>query len=157
MSCLHCGALTATRFKLKESPRRLEKANQSAPDDDRVWLALADLATRTGRFEEADRWLKRCEQARPDDHAVWKARLEWAKNADRPDELARAASHLPASSFTRARTLELQSWLAARGVTEKPSEPPLTSFWPSSRPNSTPSNDWPTSLHKRAIRNDLPS
>ena len=38
-----------------------------APDDDRVWLALADLATRSGRFEEAGDLLTRCERARPDD------------------------------------------------------------------------------------------
>ena len=106
-------------FQVEGISQALEKAKHSAPNDDRVWLALTDLATRTGRFDEADRWLKRCEQARPDDQSVWKARLEWAKAADRPDELARAASHLPASSFTRARTLELQSWMAARNGDQK--------------------------------------
>ena len=57
----------------------LGKAKQSAPDDDRVWLGLADLATRTGRFDEAGDWLTRCERARPDDPAVWRARLDWAR------------------------------------------------------------------------------
>ena len=51
----------------------LSKANQSAPDDDRVWLGLADVMTRSGRFEEADRWLTRCERASPDDPVV----LRW--------------------------------------------------------------------------------
>ncbi len=37
------------------------KANTGAPDDDRVWLALADVATRSGRFDEANDWLSRCE------------------------------------------------------------------------------------------------
>ena len=81
----------------------LEKAKRAAPDDDRVWLALADLATRAGHFEEADDWLTRCERARPDDRAVWRARLRWARAAGRPDEVVRAASHLPRSSCTQAR------------------------------------------------------
>ncbi|MFI5458430.1 MAG: FG-GAP-like repeat-containing protein [Isosphaerales bacterium] len=92
----------------------LENARRAAPDDDRVWLALADLATRSGRFEEAGEWLTRCERARPDDHAVWRARLEWARAADRPEEVVRASAHLPASSFSKARVLGLRAWLAAR-------------------------------------------
>ena len=57
----------------------------------------------------------RCERARPDDRAVWRARLEWAKAAGRPDEVVRAASHLPASSIvTQAAVLELRAWMAAR-------------------------------------------
>ncbi len=69
----------------------LEKALETAPDDDRVWLGLADLRTRMGRFDEAGEWLTRCERARPDDPAVRLARLGWAKAADRPDELLQAA------------------------------------------------------------------
>ncbi len=92
----------------------LEKAKKAGPDDDRVWLALADLATRDGRIDDAGAWLKRCEQARPDDLSVWEARLEWAEAAVRPDELLRAANHLPASRFSRPRVLWLQAWLAAR-------------------------------------------
>ena len=53
----------------------LEKAGRMAPDDDRVWLAQADLATRSGHLDEADALLTRCEQAQPDDPAVWNARL----------------------------------------------------------------------------------
>ena len=41
----------------------LERAGKASPDDDRVWLGLADLAIRTGRIEEADDWLTRCERA----------------------------------------------------------------------------------------------
>ncbi len=92
----------------------LRKAKLSAPDDDRVWLGLADLATRTGRFEDAADWLARCERARPDDPAVWRARLNWAQAAGRPDELVRAAAHLPCESLTQARVLELRAWMAAR-------------------------------------------
>ncbi len=99
----------------------LGKANRSAPDDDRVWLGQADLATRSGRFDEADEWLTRCEQARPEDLAVWRARLNWAQAAGRPDELVRAAAHLPSTSFTQARVLELRAWTAARSG-DRPAE-----------------------------------
>ncbi len=92
----------------------LAKANQSAPEDDRVWLGLADLANRSGRFDEADDWLKRCEQAQPDDPAVWRARLEWAMTVGRQDDVVRAAGHLPASAISPARVLALRAWLAAR-------------------------------------------
>jgi tetratricopeptide (TPR) repeat protein len=101
-------------YPVERSRRELERARQVASDDDRVWLALADLAMRTGHFEEAEEWLMRCERARPDDRAVWRARLDWAQAADRPDELVRAASHLPVSFFTQARVLQLRAWMAAR-------------------------------------------
>ena len=92
----------------------LAKARQSAPDDDLVWLGLADLATRTGRFDEAGDWLTRCEQARPDDPSVWYARLQWAKAAGQPSELLRAATHLPASRASQPTILEIRAWLAAQ-------------------------------------------
>jgi tetratricopeptide (TPR) repeat protein len=93
----------------------LEEAHRTSPDDDRVWLALANLETRAGRFKQAGGWLERCERARPDDPAVWRSRLDWARAADRPDEVLRAASHLPARTFDQARVLELRAWLAGRG------------------------------------------
>ena len=92
----------------------LGKAKLSAPDDDRVWLGLADLATRAARFEEAGDWLARCERARPEDRAVWRARLNWAQAAGRPDEVVRAAAHLPGDGLTQARVLELRAWMAAQ-------------------------------------------
>ena len=92
----------------------LGKARQAAPDDDRVWLALADLATRLGHFDEAADWLTRCERARPDDSDVWNARLRWAKVAGRPDEFVRAAAHLPAGGMSQGKLLSFRAWLAAR-------------------------------------------
>ncbi len=92
----------------------LAKANKSAPDDDRVWLGLADLATRSGRFDEADNWLTQCQRAHPDDPVVWHARLLWAKAAGQPEELVRAATHLPASRVSQSTMLGLRAWLAAR-------------------------------------------
>ena len=92
----------------------LEKAQSMAPDDDRVWLAMAALATRSGRFEEAGDLLTHCERASPNDEAVWRARLEWARAADQIDEFKRAASRLRASSVPRERLLKMRAWLAER-------------------------------------------
>jgi enediyne biosynthesis protein E4 len=92
----------------------LEKAGVMAPDDDRVWLAKADMATRAGRFDEANELLWRCERAKPNDGVVWRTRLEWAQAAGRPAEVLRAARHLPASALTRTRLQELVAWLAAQ-------------------------------------------
>jgi len=98
----------------------LEKAGREAPDDDRVWLGRADLATRSGRLDEADGWLSRCEARRPDDPAVWRARLAWALAADRLDEVARVAAHLPADRLSPEQVLRLRARLAAsRGLVEE--------------------------------------
>ena len=94
--------------------QEIDQARRAAPEDDRVWLAVADLATRTGRFEEAAEYLVRCEQARPDDPAVWLAVLESGRAADRPDEVMRAARHLPGSAVSRSLVLALRASMAAR-------------------------------------------
>ncbi len=91
----------------------LAGAKRLAPDDDLVWLGLADVATRSGRFDEAGDWLTRCERAQPNDPLVWHARLEWAKAAGRPEEVLRSATHLPASSVSQASILALRASLAA--------------------------------------------
>ena len=55
--CAPSGASTTSPIRSRGSRRRSSKARAMAPDDDRVWLALADLATRSGRFDEAGDWL----------------------------------------------------------------------------------------------------
>lgn len=92
----------------------LEKAKDVAPDDDRVWLALADLAIRRGRVQEADSWLTRCEEARPTDLAVWRVRLNWAIAADRPEEVPRAAVHIPDSGISRENILAIRAYLCGK-------------------------------------------
>ena len=91
----------------------LDKAAGQAPDDDRVWLGRANLATWSGRFEEADRWLKACLERRPRDPAVWRARLDWARAAGRVDVAEQALSHLPADRLDPVEALELRAWFAA--------------------------------------------
>jgi Flp pilus assembly protein TadD len=101
-------------YPIEGVSQALAEANHAAPDDDRVWLATADLAMRQARYDEAADLLARCEKARPNDAGIWRARLEWAKSAAHPDEFLRAASHLPGSNFTQAEVLGFRAWLAAQ-------------------------------------------
>ena len=89
-----------------------EKAAQDAPDDDRVWLGLANLDCRAGQFDAAEARLRKCLATRPDDPVVWRAWLRWAREAGRVEEVRRALSHLPARRFTEAEVRELRAWLA---------------------------------------------
>ena len=91
----------------------LERLGREAPDDDRVWLGKADIATRTGQFDEADAWLTRCEARRPEDPDVWRARLAWALDAGRPDAASIALTHLPADGFSPAEVAGFAARLAA--------------------------------------------
>ena len=92
----------------------LEKAAKNAPDDDRIWLGWANLATRTGRLDEAQRHLDECLRKRPDDPAVWKARLDWALAGENASEVKRAIRHLPPDRFSPSEVLNLRAWLAAQ-------------------------------------------
>ncbi len=79
-----------TPVKLEQAQPNLDAAMHLAPEDDRVWLGLANIATRTGRFSEARRWLDGCLRRHPDDPVVWRARLDWAKAAEDDEEARRA-------------------------------------------------------------------
>ena len=97
---------------LERARRMFAKATRDAPNDDRVWLALANLDRRSGRLDDAETRLRHCLAARPHDPAVWRAWLAWAREAGRADEVRRALAHLPARRFTEAEVLELRAWLA---------------------------------------------
>jgi enediyne biosynthesis protein E4 len=101
-------------FPIDSARAVLERAHRNFPEDDRVWLGLANLATMTGQWDSANEWLTRCESKRPSDPAVLRSRLEWARMANRPDEAAKAAARLPASTLTRFQMLVFDTWLAAR-------------------------------------------
>src|SRR5262249_42905971 len=97
----------------------LDRASRQAPEDDRVWLARANLAIHTGQFAEAKTLLEACGRRRPDDPAVWQASLDWALAADRVDEARRCLDHLPADRFTSGQISMIQAGLAvARGDAE---------------------------------------
>ncbi len=84
------------------------------PDDDRVWLGKANLATWSGRFEEAAGWLDACLRRRPNDPTVWRARLKLARSTDDPQAFLRAAARLPLVRFTPEDLLQLRAWMAGR-------------------------------------------
>ena len=86
----------------------LDTAAKAAPDDDRVWLGIAALATRTGRLDEARRRLDACLKRRPDDPAVWRARLDWARAEGDEAEVRRALGHLPDDRVGPAEVLDLR-------------------------------------------------
>ena len=92
----------------------VEQAARKSPDDDRVWLARANLALLSGRLSEAARCLDACLERRPEDPVVWRARLRWACTADSLAEARRALPHVPAERFSQTETLALLAWLAAR-------------------------------------------
>ena len=78
----------------------LAKALAAAPEDDRVWLALADVAIRSGRLDEANDWLDRCEQARPDDEADLASAAAMGRRLRTGQKTsARAAGHFAGSSL----------------------------------------------------------
>ncbi len=92
----------------------LEKASKNAPQDDRIWLGLANLATRTGRFDETKKWLQACLRRRPDDPAVWRGWLNWAVAIQDEAEVLHALRRLPNEAVPAPEVLSLQAWFAAR-------------------------------------------
>ncbi len=92
----------------------LDTAEKTSPNDDRVWLGRANLATRTGRFDEADQWLTKCEAKRPDDAAVVRARLQWAIARDDEPAARFAARRLPDGAIDPVEVLRLIAWFSAR-------------------------------------------
>ena len=84
------------------------------PNDDRVWLGKANLASWTGQFDEASRWLAECARRRPDDQAVWRAQLELARSSGDLETVRRAVQQLSLGRFTQPEVLSLRAWLAAR-------------------------------------------
>ena len=106
-------------WRAESSPSLIEKiraeidrAGEIAPDDDRVWLSRASLASQLGLYDEARAWLDRCLQRRPEDPVVWRARLDLARAVDEPGEALRALKIIPADQLAEAERLDLRAWLA---------------------------------------------
>ena len=98
---------------LEETRGFLDQAGRSAPDDDRVWLGKARVATRAGSYDEAARWLEACLRKRPEDVAVWHARLDWAMATRRLADVRQSLGHLPAEEAAPGQVPRLIAWLAA--------------------------------------------
>ncbi len=108
----HVDSLNPYPFERARST--LATAAAAAPEDDRVWLGLANLATRTGRFDEADRWLGRCEARRLGDEGVGRGRLQWALAIGDEGAAGRALRALPTGSLDPEEVLRLRAWFAGR-------------------------------------------
>ncbi|MFI5455379.1 MAG: tetratricopeptide repeat protein [Isosphaerales bacterium] len=103
-----------TSTPVEEVRSLLDQAAQSAPKDERIWLAKANSAIRAGSYDEAARWLDACLRGRPDDVPVWRARLNWAMATGRVEEVREAMEHLPAAESTPAQVQKLAAWFAAQ-------------------------------------------
>ena len=58
----------------------LEKAGESAPEDERVWLGKSRLAIEAGRWKEAREWLDRCRNTATDT-PIWRARIDLGRGS----------------------------------------------------------------------------
>jgi tetratricopeptide (TPR) repeat protein len=90
----------------------LERALARSPDDDRVWLGLARIHTREGRFEEAAGWLGRCVDRRPDDRSVDRARMDLAYATGDAGELARVLAGRLQADFDPSERIAWRARLA---------------------------------------------
>jgi tetratricopeptide (TPR) repeat protein len=103
---------TTLRLNSVDSVRAtLTRAAKLAPDDDRVWLGLANLAIRTGDLDEAERRLDACQKRKPVDPEVWRARLRWAMASGKPEVVREALGQLTGDD--PALEHRTNAWLAA--------------------------------------------
>ena len=86
---------------------------KGAKDDDRVWLARANLAIRTGQFDSAAKWLDACLRRRPDDRVIGRGRLELARARNDVAGAWHALDRLPGDSLSPTEVLRLRVWLAS--------------------------------------------
>ena len=87
--------------------------DKAAENDDRGWLARANLAIRTGQFDRAAQWLDACSRRRAGDSVVWRARLELARAQSDVAGAWNALERLPADALSPAELLRLRAWLAS--------------------------------------------
>ena len=101
-------------FPIDRAREGLDQLGKSAPSDDRLWLAQANLATRAGRLDDAGRWLARCEARRPDDPAVGRARLDLAIARDDSQAVIAALGRLREADLSPAESLRVRAWFASK-------------------------------------------
>ncbi len=104
---------TASPVLLEDLRYVVETAAKNAPEDDRVWLAQANLAARTSRYQEAARLLDQCLERRADDTAVWRMRLDLALATQDVAGARAALERLPADAISPEDLLAVRAWFAA--------------------------------------------
>ena len=105
---------TPSPFLLEELRYVVENAAKNAPDDDRVWLARANLAARMSRYGEAAEFLEKCQSRRPDDPTVWRARLDLALATQDVAGARGALGRLPDDALPPEDLWAVRAWFAAR-------------------------------------------
>ena len=105
---------TPSPFLLEELRYVVENAAKNAPDDDRVWLARANLAARMSRYGEAAEFLEKCQSRRPDDPTVWRARLDLAMATQDVAGARGALVRLPDDALPPEDLGAIRAWFAAR-------------------------------------------
>jgi tetratricopeptide (TPR) repeat protein len=83
------------------------------PQEQRVWLGRARIATQTGRLAEAETWLKRCASPSADE-PLWRAWLDWARAADRLDVARNALRVIGPQRLGTVERLGWRAWFAGR-------------------------------------------
>ena len=103
-----------TPFLLEELRYVVENAAKNALNDDRVWLARANLAARMSRYGEAAELLEKCQSRRPDDPTVWRARLDLALATQDVAGARGALGRLPDDALPPEDLRAVRAWFAAR-------------------------------------------
>jgi tetratricopeptide (TPR) repeat protein len=98
------------------------------PQDERVWLAKANLAIWTGQFAEAAKWLDACQTRLPDDEPVWLARLALAVATRDVDTFRQAAGRLRSRWFLPNEVHRLRAWVASFGADREVERKALTAL-----------------------------
>jgi predicted Zn-dependent protease len=101
-------------YPVARARETLQRAEQSAPDDDRVWLGFANLALRMNDLKEAERWLVRCEERRPHDPAVGRSRLRLALATEDAAAILTCLRGLPSDTLEPDEVFRLRVWFAER-------------------------------------------
>jgi tetratricopeptide (TPR) repeat protein len=92
----------------------IDRAGRLAPDDDRVWLARANLAISERRFDDADRTIVLCLERRPADPAAWRVRLRLDMVRNDLVAARKAIPHIDVEKMKPARVYAIAAWFAAR-------------------------------------------
>jgi tetratricopeptide (TPR) repeat protein len=105
---------TPSPLLLEELRYVVENAAKNAPDDDRVWLARANLAARMSRYGEAAELLEKCQSRLPDDPTIWRARLDLALATQDVAGARATLGCLPDDALPPEDLWAIRAWFAAR-------------------------------------------
>jgi tetratricopeptide (TPR) repeat protein len=90
----------------------LTQAAQTAPHDNRIWLARAHLATQYGRYHEARRYLDQCIPDPSLARSIPRLRLQWALAAGETEDAWRELRGIPVEEIAASEPPSLRAWFA---------------------------------------------